>query len=79
MTKIELYIRNRNQPVCRYCENAKQYLANRTDVETVIYEVGVDLTRDELLEKFPEVQTYPVVVVDGKWIGGYTDMVNANI
>ena len=31
-------------------------------------------TREQLLEKFPSAKTYPVVVIDGFNIGGYTEL-----
>lgn len=77
--KVELYLRDRRRGPCRYCEQAQAWLANRADLDTTIYEVGIDLTREELFEKFPEVQTMPVVVVDGVWIGGYTELANSRI
>jgi glutaredoxin len=36
--------------------------------------LGEDFTREWLLETFPEVKTYPVVVVDDYNIGGYQQL-----
>jgi glutaredoxin len=37
--------------------------------------VGRDLTREELIEKFPQMKTLPIIVDDGRLIGGYTNLV----
>jgi glutaredoxin-related protein len=44
--------------------------------------LGVDFTREILLENYPSAKTFPVVVVDGFYIGGYeqlTEMVKTQI
>jgi len=33
-----------------------------------------DFTRETLLEKFPHAKTYPLVVIDGFHIGGYSQL-----
>jgi len=38
--------------------------------------VGKDLSTDELKEKFPLARTLPVIMVDGKYIGGYNELMN---
>ena len=68
---IEIY--HRVTPPCPYCLKAKALVAD-LGVEHKLYEIGVDITRDELKAKFPLAETVPVVVVDGTWIGGYTDL-----
>ena len=40
------------------------------------YVVGKDLTRDELREQFPLARTMPVILVDGKYVGGYNELMN---
>ena len=36
--------------------------------------LDVDFTRNGLVEKFSTAKTYPVIVVDGFYIGGYTQL-----
>ena len=38
--------------------------------------VGKDLSADDLREKFPLARTLPVIMVDGKYIGGYNELMN---
>jgi len=33
-----------------------------------------DFTREHLLETYPTAKTFPVIVVDGFYIGGYTQL-----
>jgi len=69
--KIELI--TRHEPPCVYCESAKGFLDNRkkTYSETV---VGVDITREQLLERFPTARSFPVVVIDEMPIGGFQQL-----
>jgi glutaredoxin len=58
---------------CPYCNKAKQLLRT-TDQQFNEFKLNVDFTREILLEKYPNAKTYPVVVVDGFHIGGYTQL-----
>jgi glutaredoxin len=33
-----------------------------------------DFSREQILEKFPEAKTFPIIVLDGFYIGGYTQL-----
>jgi len=68
---FELYIRE--SPKCTYCELAKEAL-NKNNLPYDIHVVGRDLTVSELKEKFPSATTYPIILYDGKGIGGYTEL-----
>jgi glutaredoxin len=62
---IELYTRG----ACQLCDQTKTALKkNNLAFEERIIER--DITRDEVLEKFPGARMLPIVVVDGTWIGG---------
>jgi glutaredoxin 3 len=37
--------------------------------------VGSDLTREQFLELFPNARTVPQIVINGKLIGGYDNLV----
>jgi glutaredoxin len=59
---------------CTWCVAAKEFLTNqRTSYEEI--KIGEDITRDELLEKYPEAKTVPIIVIDNEWIGGYMELV----
>jgi glutaredoxin 3 len=66
---IEIY----SKPNCQYCLYARNLLIalNR---EFVQYKLDEDFSRDELIQKFPEAKTFPVVVIDGNYVGGYTQL-----
>jgi len=68
---IEIY--TRKSPPCTYCEAAKMLLDNKGQ-DYVEYVVGVDITRERLIEAFPESKTFPVVCVDNKPIGGFEQL-----
>lgn len=63
----------RPEPVCPYCEKAKKLLASR-EIEYQSIVIGQDISRGDLIAKFPQAQTVPVVTVDGRFIGGYTEL-----
>jgi glutaredoxin len=68
--KIELYGRNG----CSRCEQSKKFLRDNS-IDFVEYEVGKDVPREVVLEKFPDAKMLPVVVVDGTWIGGRDELI----
>lgn len=58
------------KPNCSYCTKAKKLLKiNNVDFTEKV--LGVDFTKEILLERFPQAKTFPVVVVEGYNIGGY--------
>jgi glutaredoxin len=59
---------------CPYCVSAKQFLSSRgyTFEEKL---VGVNATREELLEAAPNARTVPQILINGNLIGGYDDLV----
>lgn len=54
---------------CTLCEISKNYLTEIHEPFTIV-EIDVDITRDEVLEKFPDVKMLPVVTYEGRFIGG---------
>ena len=58
---------------CSYCTNAKLLLTSKGMSFTEM-KLGEDFTRETLLEMFPEVRTFPVIVIDGFNIGGYVQL-----
>lgn len=69
--KIKLYWRR--EPQCPFCERAKDLLASR-EIEHELIEIGVDISRDEVKEKYPQAKTVPVVVINDRYIGGFTEL-----
>ena len=62
-----------SKPDCPYCNSAKNVLRNHN----IAFEEKMldrDFTREILLETYPSAKTFPVVVVDGFYIGGYTQL-----
>ena len=66
---VEIY----TKPNCNYCRMAKQILGHY-NVPFTEKRLDVHFTREQLLEQFPSATTYPVVVIDGFNIGGYTEL-----
>lgn len=67
---VELYTKQD----CPYCTKAKVLLRNM-DIPFSEQKLDQDFTREILLEKFPLAKTFPVIVVDGFHIGGYSQLV----
>ncbi len=59
---------------CGYCEAAKNLLTQRgmTFEERKID--GVTWTREQLLEAVPDARTVPQIFIDGRLVGGFTDL-----
>jgi len=63
-----------SKPNCPYCVSAKQFLSSKgyTYEEKI---VGVNATREELLEAAPNARTVPQILINGSLVGGYDDLV----
>jgi glutaredoxin len=66
---IEVY----SKPNCQYCTKAVALL-NRLGMPFVEKKIGVDVTREQLLEVAPGARTVPQIVINGQVIGGYDDL-----
>ena len=66
---VEIYTR----PGCGFCDKAKELLFNN-NIPFLEQKLDIDFTRQILVEKFATAKTYPVIVVDGFYIGGYTEL-----
>lgn len=58
---------------CTYCEQAKSLLASM-NIPFVAFKLGEDITRDELLTKFPGARTMPQIMKDDQVIGGFLEL-----
>lgn len=59
---------------CAYCGMAKNLLKSK-NIPFQEKVLSVDFTREELLANHSLAKTFPVVVVDGFYIGGYNNLV----
>ena len=69
MSEIVIYTKSG----CMWCVRAKDLLINRKIPFTSVH-MPMDISREDLLEKFPEAHTMPIITIDDKWIGGFTDL-----
>lgn len=58
---------------CSFCTQAKMHLLSRNIPYTEL-RLGVDFSREQLKEIYSTATTYPVIVVDGMYIGGFTEL-----
>lgn len=58
---------------CPYCDMAKALLKSK---EIVFEErmIGVNWTREQLLESIPQARTVPQIILNGEYIGGYDQL-----
>jgi len=60
------------KPDCIHCEKAK-FLCKQKGVDYTYQELGKDFEMGFILEKFPNVRTFPQIIVDNHYVGGYDD------
>jgi len=58
---------------CIYCTKAKMLLASKGIFYNEL-KLNEDFSRENLLELYPSVKTFPVIVVDGFNIGGAQEL-----
>ena len=58
---------------CPYCDQAKALLKSK-NIEFEEKKIGDGYTREELLEAVPNARTVPQIFLDGKLIGGFTEL-----
>lgn len=66
---VVLYTKND----CPYCNNAKTLLQSKGIGYTEM-KLNEDFTREFLLENYPSAKSFPVIVLDGFYIGGYDQL-----
>ena len=67
--KIQLYTKDN----CHYCDSAKNLL-KRNNISYEEFKLGINFMREHLLEQYPTARTFPVVVVDGWFLGGAMEL-----
>lgn len=58
---------------CPHCTAAKVLLSNR-GVSFTEQVLDIHFSRQTLLETYPSAKSFPVIIVDGFYIGGYTQL-----
>lgn len=69
MKRVTVYTKEN----CSYCTKAKMILANK-GINYIELKLNEDFTRESLLQLFPSVKTFPVIVVNGFNIGGCDEL-----
>ena len=59
--------------LCNYCSAAKS-LMNVNGIDFEERKVGSGYTREQLLEAVPNARTVPQIFLDGKYVGGFTEL-----
>ncbi len=70
--KVEIY----SKDACSFC-NAAIRLSESQGFDTTVYKLDEDYTREELFDKFPNVKSFPIILVDDKFVGGYREFANS--
>ena len=63
-----------SKDMCPYCTKA-MHLLDSLEVKYDVKKIGVDVTREELLEVAPNARTAPQIVINNNVIGGYQQLV----
>jgi glutaredoxin 3 len=58
---------------CPYCDQAKALLGQRS-IPFEERKIGDGWSKEELLEEVPTARTVPQIILDGKLIGGFTEL-----
>ncbi len=67
-----------SRDLCAYCDMAKRELKKR-DIAFEERKIGDGWTKEQLLKEIPNARTIPQIVVDGKVIGGYTELMKSGV
>lgn len=63
-----------SKDACPYCDMAKNWFKSK-NIEFKENRIGHNgVTREMLLERVPTARTVPQIIIDGKVIGGWTDL-----
>jgi len=58
---------------CPYCDQAKALLGSRS-IKFKENKIGDGYTKEDLLEAVPTARTVPQIIINGKSIGGFTEL-----
>lgn len=69
MSKIELITRSG----CAFCVRAKKLL-NEENIPYTEQEIGLNISREKVLQDYPEARLLPLFILDGKYAGSYDEL-----
>jgi glutaredoxin len=58
---------------CSYCDQAKKLL-QAYNIKFEERKIGDGWSKEELLEAIPAAKTVPQIILNGRYIGGYTEL-----
>lgn len=58
---------------CPYCDRAKNLFRSKGQEYTEM-KIGVDVTREEFMNIFPEVRSVPYIIINGEKVGGFNEL-----
>ena len=58
---------------CSFCDRARELLKSQVK-EYIEYKLDKDFTRETIKAVFPTAKTFPVIVINNDYIGGYTEL-----
>ena len=61
------------KPNCSYCAYAKEYMKEH-NIDFHELKLDIDFTRKTLKASFPKAVTYPVIITEYEYIGGFVDL-----
>lgn len=59
---------------CPFCDKSKSLLNSR-GIEFTQSKIGNDITREEVMETYPNARSVPIITIDGVFLGGYDALV----
>lgn len=58
---------------CSYCAHAREYLIEN-QIPFVELKLDKDFNREFVTTNYPTAKTYPVIIFQGEYIGGFVDL-----
>ena len=65
-----------SKPLCPFCDKAIHEL-KKAGAVIEIRKIGEGWTKEQLLEDVPNARSVPQIIIDGKLIGGYTELMKS--
>jgi glutaredoxin 3 len=69
MMNIKVY----SKPNCQYCDMSKRAL-EQSGLPFTVETLGEDFEREFIVENFPTARTFPIIVVNGDYLGGFAEL-----
>jgi len=69
MDRVVIYSKDN----CSYCAYAKNLLEQKK-IPYQELKLNLDFSREQILELYPTAKTFPIITVDGFYIGGYSQL-----